>query len=279
MIPSLEDLYLNLVVRIVRGMSPVPEHREVSTCRMDDARTHLDRLRDNPMFSTVIEAGPEALDQIWSRVSPPALTMCGEKSIANLLTCLDTVLRENIPGDFIETGVWRGGLPILMRTFLRTRGVTDRIVWVADSFCGLPETPKDPRDRVADAVLAPVLRLSVSRTQVEESFAFFGLLDNQVRFLEGWFSETLPEAPLGALAILRLDGDYFESTWTAIESLYPRLSVGGFIIIDDYHLPLGCRDAVDRYRERYGITEPLQAINSQAVFWRKSREVSQESKT
>jgi hypothetical protein len=92
-----------------------------------------------------------------------------------------------------------------------------------------------------------------------------------VRFLEGWFADTLPGAPTGPLALARLDGDWHESTLTALEALYPRLSPGGHLIVDDYGLPTGCARAVDGFRAAHGIDAPLRRIDHQAVYWSKPR--------
>ena len=95
------------------------------------------------------------------------------------------------------------------------------------------------------------------------------MLDNRVKFLEGWFRDTLPTAPVEKLAVLRLDGDLYESTILALDSLYPKLSPGGFVIIDDYILEF-CRKAVEDYRAKHGITDEMIQIDRTAVFWKKS---------
>jgi O-methyltransferase len=110
--------------------------------------------------------------------------------------------------------------------------------------------------------------LAVGVDEVRSNFARYGLLDDQVRFLEGWFADTLPSAPIERLAVLRLDGDMYASTMDALEPLYPKVSPGGFVIVDDYALP-GCRRAVDEYRARDGIDEPIVDIDGMGVFWRR----------
>ncbi|MDY0110166.1 MAG: TylF/MycF family methyltransferase [Candidatus Krumholzibacteria bacterium] len=196
-------------------------------------------------------------------------TMIGLKRLDNIQHCVETALAEGIAGDLIETGVWRGGGCIFMRGILAAHGVTDRKVFVADSFAGLP--PPDPRLYPADAGDRHHCHdiLAVSREQVARNFAKYGLLDDQVVFLEGWFKDTLPRAPLGQLAVLRLDGDMYGSTRDALVPLYPRLSQGGFCIVDDYALP-GCRQAVDDYRAEHGITAALHEVDWTGRYWRKS---------
>lgn len=197
-----------------------------------------------------------------------AFTMIGLKRLNNLQKCVETVLAERIPGDLIETGVWRGGACILMRAVLATQGVTDRRVFVADSFMGLPRP--NPENYPADrGDLHHAFRyLAVSRAEVEDNFRRFELLDHQVVFLEGWFKDTLRSASIDRLALMRLDGDMYESTVQALEALYPKLSVGGFCIVDDYALT-GCRRAVDDFRSANSISTPLEIIDSTGRWWRK----------
>jgi O-methyltransferase len=198
-----------------------------------------------------------------------ALTMVGAKRLDNLQHCVRTVLNDGVRGDFIETGIWRGGSVILMRAILKAYGVTDRIVFAADSFEGLPKPdastyPADKGDRHWTYE-----QLAVSLEQVRANFDRYGLLDDQVRFLKGWFKDTLPEAPIERLAVVRLDGDMYESTMTAMEALYPKLQPGGFLIVDDYGALKGCKQAIEDYRARYSISEPIENIDWSGAYWRK----------
>jgi O-methyltransferase len=191
-------------------------------------------------------------------------SMAGHRRLDNVHACVEQVLRDNIPGDFIETGVWRGGMTILMRALLKAHGVTDRVVWVADSFEGLP-APRDERD---GADLSDVQQLKVSLEQVQENFSKFGLLDDQVRFLKGWFEDTLPQAPIERLAILRLDGDLYSSTMDALKNLYHKVSAGGFVIVDDYHSWPSCKAAVTDFLRERGLTPKIQDIDWTGAYWR-----------
>jgi Macrocin-O-methyltransferase (TylF) len=106
--------------------------------------------------------------------------------------------------------------------------------------------------------------------QVKSNFARYGLLSDQVVFLKGMFAETFPTAPFTRLALIRLDGDTYESTRDCLVHLYPRLSPGGYCIIDDYHSFPDCQQAVSEYREQNGIHDEITAIDRLAVFWKKS---------
>jgi O-methyltransferase/8-demethyl-8-(2,3-dimethoxy-alpha-L-rhamnosyl)tetracenomycin-C 4'-O-methyltransferase len=198
-----------------------------------------------------------------------AHTMVGLKRLRNLRHLITQVLDEDIPGDFIETGVWRGGASIYMRALLAAYAIKNRRVWVADSFAGLPApNPKEfPADAGSQLHKIPVL--AVSLEDVKKNFAKYDMLDNQVVFLKGWFKDTLPTAPIDELAILRLDGDLYESTIQVLDALYNKVSIGGFVIIDDYTLP-GCRKAVEDFRTRHGIVDAVRDIDGFSMFWRKT---------
>jgi hypothetical protein len=200
-----------------------------------------------------------------------AHTMVGLERLDHLQRCVEDVIRDAVPGDLIETGVWRGGACILMRAILRMHGVTDRIVWVADSFAGLPAPDPDRYPLDAELDLHEVDHLAVTLEEVRTNFDRYGLLDDQVRFLEGWFRDTLPSAPIDRLAILRLDGDLYESTMDALTALYPRLSLYGYVIIDDYQSIGAARQAVTDYREHHGITERIELPEWSSAAWRKIR--------
>jgi O-methyltransferase len=201
---------------------------------------------------------------------PEAETMIGMQRLTSLQRCVETVLADEIPGDLIECGVWRGGACILMRAVLAAYDDETRCVWVADSFAGVPRS--DPANYKADKGLRLDRFkgiLAVPESEVRSNFQRYGLLDDQVRFLPGWFKDTLYDAPIDRLAVLRLDGDLYESTIQALDALYPRLSPGGFCIIDDYHAVPACRQAVTDYRQKHGVSAEIVEIDGTGVFWRK----------
>ncbi|MEC1260433.1 TylF/MycF family methyltransferase [Bacillus swezeyi] len=200
---------------------------------------------------------------------PIAHSMIGRVRMDNLQMCMETVLKENIAGDFIETGVWRGGACIFMKGFLKVHEVDDRTVWAADSFDGLPapnieKYPQDIGDRHYKVDF-----LKVSLEEVQNNFKKYDLLDENVQFLKGWFKDTLPDAPIDQLAILRLDGDMYESTMDSLSNLYEKVSKGGFVIIDDFTLK-GCRAAVLDFLKEHHLDESvLVPIDPYSVYWRK----------
>lgn len=200
----------------------------------------------------------------WPSLS---FSMIGSVRMRNLRYACETVLLDGVEGDFIETGVWRGGASIMMKGILEAYCDEVRRIFVADSFAGLPAP--DPENFPADAgdQHHTFTELQVSRADVEENFRRFGLLDERVVFLEGWFKDTLPDAPIDRLAVLRLDGDMYESTIEAFDALYHKVSYGGFVIVDDYFLA-PCAKAVSDFRERYDITSPILPIDGIAMYWR-----------
>lgn len=155
-------------------------------------------------------------------------------------------------------------MTIFMRAVLRAYQITDRKVLVADSFDGLPEI-----DRQRETFAWQRGDMAVSLEAVKNNFARYGLLDDQVVFLKGFFSETLPTAPVRQLSILRADADLYESTMDVLRNLYSALSVGGYAIFDDYQNLPDCRRAIDDFRRNHGITEEICRIDARAVCWQK----------
>jgi len=206
-----------------------------------------------------------------------AYTLLPPARIDNLQTCIEDVLARGVPGDLLEAGVWRGGACIFMRGVLAAHGITDRNVFVADSFEGLPSPdaekfPKEAKAHASATMVDLFAHFAVSLEAVQENFRRFGLLDRQVHFLKGWFSATLPTAPIARLAILRLDADYYESTMQVLTALYDKVSVGGYVIIDDWGEDQWtyCRQAVAEFRRDRGIEEPMIRVDKKCSFWRRA---------
>ena len=196
-----------------------------------------------------------------------AHTMIGRKRLRNFRQAIGAVIEEDIAGDILEAGVWRGGASIYARGVLKAFGDTSRRVFVADSFCGLPKPdqryPADEGDRHWEVDF-----LQASRPEVEANFRAYDLLDEQVVFVEGFFEESLPATDIGTLSVLRLDGDMYSSTIQVLELLYAKVSNGGFVIIDDYNALPNCRRAVDDFRATHNIIDPLVPVDWTGVYWR-----------
>jgi hypothetical protein len=232
-------------------------------------RTLSGMIQEDPSIPTAWR--PESVYNVEQRIAGRdwplhAHTMIGLDRLDNLQCCTEQVMRDGIQGDFIETGVWRGGACIFMRGVLKAYNARRRTVWVADSFEGFPPEPDWHEDVLL--VSQPEQRhLAVSLEEVRHNFKLYGLLDNQVQFLPGWFPKTLP-GPVSKLAVLRLDSDLYQSTMDSITPLYPLLQPGGFCIVDDWNVGM-CKLAIEEYREHHKITEPIKDIDGHSVYWRK----------
>jgi hypothetical protein len=254
-----------------------------------------------------------------------AHTMIGWHRLTNIEACGSAVIEDGIPGDFVETGVARGGAAIFMRAVLKAYGVTDRRVIACDTFMAAPQPPTGSVGRAVWPLVLRVVSLitripskrwrmtlyrwleehqqsfprsanpspeivetgiglvrfyadhpslfdkdRASLAAVRSHFARYGLLDSQVLFLEGFFADTLPKTPIDHIAVLRLDGDTYESTRSVLDILYHKVSSGGYVIIDDYLTFQDCRRAVDSFRQEHGITDAMAEIDENGVFWKKS---------
>lgn len=202
----------------------------------------------------------------WPRF---AQTMVGLKRLDNVQWCVEQVIADGVRGDLIETGVWRGGVMIFMRAILDAFGDRDRVLYAADSFQGLPAPDEAAYPADADSRLHTAKSLAVGREEVERNFSLYGLLDDRVRFLEGWFKDTLPTVHDRTWAVIRLDGDMYESTMDGLVNLYPQLAVGGFLIVDDY-AHVACRQAVSDYRTAHGIDDVIEPVDELSAYWRRA---------
>lgn len=244
---------------------PDPDYiRRLRAAYLDLMRDSLiGRLSEDPPLPSSKVAGyqPEYREQGWDWPSK-APSMIGALRMENVRRECERVIAENVPGDFVETGVWRGGAAIMMRAVLAAHDVSDRRVFAADSFAGFPaQSTADTNFTVGG-----IADFSVSLNVVKANFARYGLLDAQVVFLAGLFKDTLPAAPIERIAVLRLDGDLYESTRDGL-ALYDKLSPGGALIADDYFLFEGQRKAIDEFRSAHGISDPIIRIDHFGGYW------------
>jgi hypothetical protein len=266
--------YLDLLKRSLLGLTtgPVTLHRPVDP--PGKLRSWILRTIVRPGDAVLAQPVVIDLDQnaegtlsVWDLPSWP-MTMIGAVRLDNVEACISDALESGVPGDLIETGVWRGGTTIFMRGVLRAYGIEDRTVYVADSFAGLPtpDAERYPADAALDLHLWP--GLAVGLDEVKANFQRFGLLDDHVEFVQGWFRDTLPSLSRHPWAVIRLDGDFYESTMDALENLYPTLSPGGWLIVDDYEIS-ACRQAVTDFRAKHDVTEPIVEVDWTGICWQK----------
>jgi O-methyltransferase len=202
------------------------------------------------------------------------LTMIGLRRLGDLQRCVETVVRDGVAGDLIEAGAWRGGASILMRATLDSLGARERTLWVADSFRGFP--PADQSGSAADQELEADMNqigyLAPSLASVRGYFARFGV-DRSVRFVPGFFEQTMDGLRGRGWALIRLDSDTYRATRLSLDALYDGLAGGGYVIVDDYfhpYLPRSCRLAVDEFRAERGIEDPIEQIDWSGARWRKT---------
>jgi len=213
------------------------------------------------------------LPEIKEKIIRRELTMLPPRVLENFRLCIEDVERNEVPGDIIETGVWRGGACIYAYHVLKNLQ-SHRKLYVADSFEGLPKpnTEQYPVDEGDPHWAMPIFKVGIE--QVKKNFRAFSTLDESVVFVKGWFSDTIPNLDIDQIAVLRLDGDMYESTIVVLEHLYPKLSVGGYCIIDD----LGhkrANKAVKDYRKANGIEDEIEIIDRSpgaypSAFWKKA---------
>jgi O-methyltransferase len=270
---SRKDMRSTLSRILPKPQPGVPSEVELRTLYLDMVqRSVLDLIHDDSNPCGQSASGVVLSSREFGCGWPEsAHSMIGNRRMSNLRMIVQLLLTAGVPGDFIETGVWRGGACIMMRAVLKTFGDLDRRVWVADSFRGLPP-PCLPQDAESGFHLSP--QLAIPLEQVQQNFAKYGLLDDQVQFLQGWFSETLPTAPIDKLALLRLDGDMYASTMDGLTHLYDKVSPGGFIIVDDFAIG-SCEQATLDFRESRGIVDPIQPIDGIGVYWCKTANPAQ----
>ena len=214
------------------------------------------------------------LSYIRNTILKKELTLLPPKTLDNIKFCITEVVNNNIEGDFIETGVWRGGAVIYAYHVLKGFN-SKKKVYVADSFSGLPKPNiRDYPQDMGDPHWK-IEKLKVSLEEVKNNFKLFGDIDKNVIFLKGWFKNTLYTNDIKKLSVLRLDGDMYESTWQALDALYPKLSVGGYCIIDDFG-HIRAKKATLDYRQKYEIEDEIVLIDKTpgaypSIYWKKTK--------
>ena len=248
--------------------------------RLTEYREHRDFEKFHDKLKTSCELLPtQQLDVIYDPLTEGLIegtvhpkrahTMIGLKRLDNIQQCFENVLKDNIEGDLIETGVWRGGATIFMSGLIKSY-LQKRKVFVCDSFNGLPKPDVEKYPDDSGDQHWTYKDLNVSIEEVYNNFKSYDLLTDNVVFVEGWFDQTLPLLKGEVFSIIRLDGDMYGSTWAALENLYPKLSIGGYLIVDDWLLE-GANKSVLDYRKMYNIDDELEFINDHSVFWRKTK--------
>ncbi len=266
---SLADAYLQLLKGALTHTLYAGMDGGVHFRRNLPARGLLGLLRRANILP--VKTGPRAArNRAQGRDWPVfAQTMIGTARMDSLQACVEDALRSGVPGDLVEAGVWRGGASIFMRGILKARGADDRLVWACDSFEGLPRPDPAFSADVEGELWHAFAPLRVTLEEVQRNFDRYGLLDDNVRFVKGWFKDTLPDLSGRTWSVIRLDGDMYESTMDALTHLYPGLSPGGYVVIDDYFVD-ACRQAVHDYREAHDVPEQIHTVDWTGAFWQRA---------
>jgi len=258
-----------------RGVRPDPEELrsayldllKLCLCDLACASTvSVGRGQDGLVWSRELHGDEVRLRSAGMDWPLTGLTMIGLARLDDLQTCVESVVRDGVEGDLIEVGAWRGGASILMRATLDSLDADERTVYVADSFQGFPPGDGAADPRVGD--LSTFDFLAVPVDEVRANFARLGY-ERGVTFVPGFFEETMPGLTGRRWSLIRLDGDTYAATRLALRCLYPGLSVGGHLVVDDYGSLDECRRAVDEFRAEHGIVEPLEEVDFTGARWRR----------
>jgi hypothetical protein len=200
--------------------------------------------------------------------------MTSRERVLAAIRSVDHVVENDIAGDVVECGVWKGGSMMAMALALLRRGETRRTLYLYDTFAGMPApTVRDTQfdgQRAAD-VLARSPREShvwavAGLEEVERNLRSTGYPQERTRFVVGPVEETIPGTIPAAIAILRLDTDWYVSTRHELFHLFPRMSTGGVLIVDDYGHWRGSKQATDEYFSQYPVPPDLVPIDYTGVL-------------
>jgi O-methyltransferase len=199
---------------------------------------------------------------LWRELRKGGYTMISSRRGRALQRLARACMQDRVPGDLVDCGTFNGGSTVMLST-----GAPDREVWAFDSFAGLPEA--GPRDPARAHEWTGELR--ASEEKVREAFERFAS-PPRLHVVKGWFHETFPHAApkIGEVAVLHADGDWYESVRLTLETFEPKVSAGGFVVIDDYGAWEGAKEATDEYRAAHGISSPLVEIDNTGAYWRKT---------
>jgi hypothetical protein len=225
---------------------------ELTTRALEKIPLHV-RVRVKEKLASAVRVGRPDLDGSTQRIIEAVYeyTLTPPDRVAALCGAVDYVIDHDLPGAFVECGLWKGGSMMAIAMRLRDRGVTDRDLYGFDTFEGMtPPTDEDVdwrgvRQQPPDK--GSTLHIGAGLEDVETNMRATGYPADRVHLVKGDVRETLPGEAPDDIALLRLDTDYYDSTKHELETLYPRLAQGGVLLIDDYGHYRGSKKAVDEY--------------------------------
>jgi hypothetical protein len=208
-------------------------------------------------------------------------SMLSLEGLQNIETCTKIILKNNIVGDFVECGVWRGGTGIIIKKLLQKYHNNDKKIYLLDSYEGMENlensstvTEKDKLDELCSYILNDAEKyfgrklIETNYDEVKNNLIHFNCFDKNVILLKGWFNDQFPFDNVKTISLLRLDCDYYYPTKICLEKLYNKVSKGGFIILDEYYLEfMGEKNAVDEFRSKNNITSKIIPVNNNIAYW------------
>lgn len=201
------------------------------------------------------------------RMVKPRYTMVRNKNLLNLYRLAQAVNAAGVPGDFVECGVWNGGSSAMVNAGFRDSG-RPRASWLFDSFEGLPPPGENDGPEERRHYFEGMNKGSIYR--VRQIFTGLGLPLDRVRFVKGWFEETLPHAEVERIALIHIDADWYDSVLTVLERLYDRVSPGGYVVFDDYGYWEGCDRAAHDFLTARGLPlSLLKPVGSMGAYFQK----------
>jgi hypothetical protein len=220
----------------------------------------------------VLDTTIRGMTTIWDLMSPSEFsrsyrkirshTMCSNARLRGLYRGVKYVVNSRIPGDLVECGCAQGGSAALMALTLAQANAQRRL-WLFDTFAGLPApTLGDPDFEIADLFTGTCVG-----TVAEVRGLFQRLsVDKEVRLVQGLFQDTMPSAEIRQIALLHIDGDWYESVKACLENLFDKVVPGGIVQFDDYGYWQGARKAVDEFFAKRGIKVALQKLDYSGRF-------------
>ena len=206
--------------------------------------------------------------EVWRRIEPFTLTT--PERIFALCNAVEYITRHKVPGDIVECGVWKGGSMMAIAHVLKNLQAHRRL-YAFDTFTGMPQPTERDKDLTGTSAaeqmviehqkIAPAWAYKPSFEEVQTNLRSTGYREELMVLVKGMVEDTVPMLAPERIALLRLDTDWYESTYHELVHLYPRLSVGGVLIIDDYGHWRGAREATDRYMAENQIRLLLNRID------------------
>jgi O-methyltransferase len=250
-----EDAYLTMLKNFLLGYSFQGVEKAIN------GATGQSKM---PIVEMNLERRKNGQDWPWLGFS-----MAGEKRLDSARAMLTELKENRVEGDFMETGVWRGGTSVFARGVLSILGDEHTRTFVCDSFAGLPPSLKilDPSNWDNTPYL------EVSTDEVAKNFQRVSLLSPQVVFVKGFFNNTMPPLKkyVQKLSILRLDGDMYQSTADVLYHFYENVAIGGYIIIDDWRLD--AKKACWDFFRHHKFLPNIQRPDPVSAFWKKTIEI------